>query len=119
MKTLLHLLATFFVYMRFIFFYFLIFFGIDISAQVSPDAFPLVDDSPERFVYDDDLLSKSFHFGRREALRKLMPENSVAVFFAAPVRNRSNDVNFEYHQDPNFFYLSGLQEPHSMLLIFK
>ena len=98
---------------------FLIFLGIDISAQVSPDAFPLVDDSPERFVYDDDLLSKSFHFGRREALRKLMPENSVAVFFAAPVRNRSNDVNFEYHQDPNFFYLSGLQEPHSMLLIFK
>jgi len=116
---LLHLLATFFVYMRVIFLYFLVFVGITVSAQVSLDIVPVVDVSPERFVYDDDLLSKSFHADRRDALRKLMPENSVAVFFAAPVRNRSNDVNFEYHQDPNFFYLSGLQEPHSMLLIFK
>ena len=83
------------------------------------DSLPYVDISPERFVYDDDLLSKTFHEGRRQALRELMPTNSVAVFFAAPIRNRANDVDFEYHQDPNFFYLSGLQEPHSMLLIFK
>ncbi|MBL4652790.1 MAG: aminopeptidase P N-terminal domain-containing protein [Flavobacteriales bacterium] len=89
------------------------------DSQPSIDTLPYVDASPERFVYDDDLLSKSFHAGRRQALRDLMPNNSVAVFFASPVRNRSNDVDFEYHQDPNFFYFSGLQEPHSMLLIFK
>ena len=48
-----------------------------------------------------------------------MPENSVAVFFANPVRNRANDVDYMYHQDPNFYYLTGHKEPHAVLLIFK
>lgn len=69
--------------------------------------------------YDKDLLSPKFHKERREALRKLMPKGSAAVFFSNPVRNRSNDVNYEYHQDPNFYYLTGLREPHSMVIIFK
>ncbi len=69
--------------------------------------------------YDLDLLSPEFHQGRREALRNLMKDNSVAVVFANPVRNRSNDVDYEYHQDPNFYYLTGLNEPHAVLLIFK
>jgi Xaa-Pro aminopeptidase len=66
-----------------------------------------------------DFLSKDFHENRREALRKLMPNNSVAVFFANAVRNRSNDVDYVYHQDPNFYYLTGYREPHALLLIFK
>ncbi len=44
-----------------------------------------------------------FHKTRRTALRKELPPNSVAVFFANPVRNRANDVDYVYHQDPNFF----------------
>ncbi|MGB5383346.1 MAG: aminopeptidase P N-terminal domain-containing protein, partial [Lutimonas sp.] len=67
----------------------------------------------------DDFLKPEFHKERREALRKIMPKNSVAVFFANPVRNRSNDVDFVYHQDPNFYYLTGYKEPHSVLLIFS
>lgn len=67
----------------------------------------------------DDFLNSDFHKGRREALRNIMPENSVSVFFANPVRNRANDVDYVYHQDPNFFYLTGHKEPHSVLLIFK
>jgi Xaa-Pro aminopeptidase len=43
----------------------------------------------------------------------------VAVFFANPVRNRANDVDFLYHQDPNFHYLTGLNDPHSVLVIFS
>ncbi len=73
----------------------------------------------EYYNYDDDLLSKEFHAERREALRKLLPENSAAVIFANPVRNRSNDVNYEYHQDPNFYYLTGLREPNAVIIIFK
>src|SRR5260221_10950281 len=71
------------------------------------------------YRYDTDLLSKEFHQGRRQALREKMPDNSVAVLFANPERNRSNDVDFEYHQDPNFCYLTGFTEPNSMLMIFK
>lgn len=66
-----------------------------------------------------DYLSSEFHKSRREALRKMMPKNSVAVFFANPVRNRANDVDFQYHQDPDFYYLTGYIEPHSVLMIFS
>jgi len=66
-----------------------------------------------------DFLSQDFHRGRREALREKLPPNSVAVFFANAVRNRSNDVDYTYHQDPNFYYLTGYKEPDAVLLIFK
>ncbi|CAA9223210.1 MAG: Xaa-Pro aminopeptidase, partial [uncultured Cytophagales bacterium] len=66
-----------------------------------------------------DRLPAGFHKGRREALRQLLPPNSVAVVFAAPVRNRANDVDFEYHQDPDFYYLTGYGEPHAVLLLFS
>lgn len=69
--------------------------------------------------YDNDLLTPEFHKKRREELRKLMPNNSIAVFFSSPVRNRSNDVNYEYHQDPDFYYLTGITEPDAALVIFK
>jgi len=66
-----------------------------------------------------DYLSSDFHKSRRAALRKVMPSNSVAVFFANPVRNRSNDVEYIYHQDPDFYYLTGYKEPHTVLLVFS
>ena len=67
----------------------------------------------------NDFLSKEWHKERRQKLRESMPQNSVAVFFANAVRNRSNDVDYVYHQDPNFFYLTGYREPEAVLLIFK
>lgn len=70
-------------------------------------------------VYDTDLLPASFHKKNRDRLREFMPHNSVAIFFSNPIRNRSNDVDFQYHQDPNFYYLTGLREPHSILVLFK
>ncbi len=69
--------------------------------------------------YDTDLLSKDFHKGRREALRKLMPDSSCTVFFTNPERQRANDTKYLYHQDPNFYYLTGLLEPNAVLFIFK
>lgn len=66
-----------------------------------------------------DFLTSEFHSERRTLVREKMPDNSVAVFFANPVRNRANDVDYIYHQDPNFYYLTGYREPHAVLLIFK
>ena len=48
-----------------------------------------------------------------------LPNNSVAVLFSSPIRNRANDVDYEYHPDPNFYYLTGWNEPHSVLLIYS
>ncbi|CAN5593793.1 Xaa-Pro aminopeptidase [soil metagenome] len=66
-----------------------------------------------------DFLSKNFHSDRRQKLRESLPANSVAVFFANPVRNRANDVDYVYHQDPNFYYMTGYKEPDAILFVFK
>ena len=66
-----------------------------------------------------DFLSKDFHKGRRDALRAKMPVNSVAVLFANPVRNRANDVDYVFHQDPNFYYLTGYRESNGVLVLFS
>ena len=66
-----------------------------------------------------DLLPATFHKSRREALRKLMPPKSVAVFFASPIRNRANDVDYIYHQDPDFYYLTGYTEPNAVFVLFS
>ncbi|MBF4507098.1 aminopeptidase P N-terminal domain-containing protein [Flavobacterium sp. JLP] len=66
-----------------------------------------------------DYLSKEFHKGRREAFRNLMPANSVAVIFSYPERVFSKDINYNYHQNPDMFYLTGYKEADAVLLLFK
>src|SRR6201996_3934771 len=66
-----------------------------------------------------DYLTKEFHAGRREALRNMMPANSVAVIFAYPERVFSQDVNYAYHPNPDLYYFSGYKETSAVLLIFK
>ena len=66
-----------------------------------------------------DYLTPTFHAGRREALRTLMPANSVAVIFSYPVREFSNDINYPYHPNPDLYYFTGYKEPEAVLLIFK
>jgi Xaa-Pro aminopeptidase len=56
-------------------------------------------------------LSPEFYQDKRKDFRMKMPENCVAVLFSAPIRNRANDVDYVFHQDPNFFYLTGWQHP--------
>ncbi|MGY2131017.1 aminopeptidase P N-terminal domain-containing protein [Hymenobacter sp. HD11105] len=66
-----------------------------------------------------DFMDPAFHRQRRELLRQKLPARSVAVLFAAPVRNRANDVDFQYHQNPDLFYLTGYDEPDAVLVLFK
>ncbi len=66
-----------------------------------------------------DYLTKEFHAERREALRRIMPDNSIMAVFAYPTRNFSNDVDYLYHQNPDLYYFSGYKEPDAVLLIFK
>ena len=42
---------------------------------------------------------------------------SVAVFPSAPIAIRNNDVEHEYRQESDFFYLSGFDEPESVLIL--
>jgi Xaa-Pro aminopeptidase len=66
-----------------------------------------------------DFLSANFHKQRREQVREMMPPNSAVVLFANAERNRANDVDYIYHQDPDFYYLTGYKEPNAVLVLFS
>ena len=53
---------------------------------------------------------------RRETFMKRM-EGGVALFFAAPQRNRSADSDYAYRQDSYFHYLTGFGEPGAAALL--
>ena len=70
-------------------------------------------------IYDLDLLPASFHADRRKALKTFIPSGGMAVFYSGKSMVRANDVDYEFHQDPSFYYLTGLNESNSALIIFK
>src|SRR6185436_4015217 len=95
-----------------------LFFSFPFLSVLSQEKPSVKVKSPDA-LYDIDPLPAQFHKERRDSLRNRMPENSVAVFFASPIRNRSNDVDYEYHQDPNFYYYTGYQQPDALVIIYK
>lgn len=56
---------------------------------------------------------------RRAALARKLPRNSIAVLAANELKYRTAAVFYEYHQDPNFRYLTGFEEPESFAIIGK
>jgi Xaa-Pro aminopeptidase len=58
----------------------------------------------------------SVYAARRQKMIEGMGEG-ILVVFAAPVFLRNNDVEHEYRQDSDFFYLTGLDEPESVLVL--
>ncbi|MEO6420403.1 MAG: aminopeptidase P N-terminal domain-containing protein, partial [Polyangiaceae bacterium] len=54
---------------------------------------------------------------RRDAFIDGMTGDAVAIFAAAPTTTRNNDVEHEYRQDSDFYYLSGFDEPESVLVL--
>ncbi|KAF2726148.1 peptidase M24 [Polychaeton citri CBS 116435] len=56
---------------------------------------------------------------RRAALASKLPRGGIAVLAANELKYRSGAVFYEYHQDPNFFYLTGFNEPEAVAVIVK
>lgn len=67
--------------------------------------------------WDKDLLSSTELAGRRQKVLAKMAPHTVAILFAAPERNRNNDSDYRYRTDSNFLYLSGCDEPDSVLIL--
>src|SRR4051812_12684923 len=60
------------------------------------------------------------HAKRRSALLDALAAkgpDGVAIFPAAPVHVRNNDVDHDYRQDSDLYYLTGFDEPHSVLVL--
>jgi Xaa-Pro aminopeptidase len=65
------------------------------------------------------LLPLAEFIARRAKLFTLMPENSIAIFSAAEEVTRSNDTEYAFCQDKNFYYLTGYNEPDAILVLIK
>jgi Xaa-Pro aminopeptidase len=48
--------------------------------------------------------------GRRERFMAQLPPKSVAILRSAPMRTMTNDVEYIYRQDNDFYYLTGILE---------
>jgi Xaa-Pro aminopeptidase len=53
---------------------------------------------------------------RARAMEKLGPE-TLAIFWSAPTRLYSLDVDYEYRQDSNLLYLTGIDQDESILVL--
>src|SRR5918911_3025131 len=51
-----------------------------------------------------------------EFMRRMEPD-SVAIISSAPERTRSNDTEYRYRQDSDFYYLTGFHEPEAIAVI--
>lgn len=65
------------------------------------------------------LLPVSEFIARRTIFLAQMPENSVALFPAGKEITRSNDTEYLFCQNKNFYYLTGFNEPDALLLLIK
>ncbi|WP_448547714.1 Xaa-Pro aminopeptidase [Thalassotalea fusca] len=56
---------------------------------------------------------------RRQALFDAMPPHSVAIFAANEEVTRSNDTEYPFCQNKDFYYLTGFNEPEAVLALIK
>jgi len=54
---------------------------------------------------------------RRTQLMRLIGDDGIAILPAAPVRQRNNDVDYNYRQDSDFYYLTGFSEPEAAAVL--
>ncbi|MCG6938137.1 MAG: Xaa-Pro aminopeptidase [Gammaproteobacteria bacterium] len=62
-------------------------------------------------------MNKQVYVKRRKQLMRMMNESSVAILPAAPTLIRNRDVEHGYRQDSDFMYLSGFNEPESVIVL--
>ena len=56
---------------------------------------------------------------RRETLVKKLKNNSLSVLFSAVQQIRSNDTEFVFRQNSNFYYMTGFREDNCTLVFLK
>jgi len=65
------------------------------------------------------MIQETEYISRRNLVAKELEKNSVAVILSAKQQTRSNDTQYPYRQNSNFYYLSGFKEENSALVIIK
>ena len=62
-------------------------------------------------------MSLSEYQRRRQQLMKLMAPGSIAVLPASRIQNRNGNTEHLFRQNSDFYYLSGFEEPHAVLVL--
>ncbi len=65
------------------------------------------------------MIKESEYKKRRDSLVEKLAKNSLTVLFSTDNKTRSNDTNYPYRQNSNFYYLTGFKEDNSCLVIVK
>lgn len=82
-----------------------------IQVRQSADPFTPSQEPPDNALLRLDMIK------RREAIAKTIGEKSILIVFSAPVRSKTGDVDYEYRQQNNLFYLAGIKQTDSTLVI--
>ncbi|KAF9458010.1 peptidase M24 [Collybia nuda] len=56
---------------------------------------------------------------RRRYLMDALPDNSIVVCVAAPIKYMSGNIFYKYRQASDFWYLTGFEEPDSAIILEK
>lgn len=59
------------------------------------------------------------HFAQRRTQLLDMMEEGVAIITSAPAQTRSNDTEYPYRQNSDFYYLCGFNEDNALLVLIK
>ena len=54
---------------------------------------------------------------RRQQIMRMIEDHSIIIIPSAPLRNRSRDIAYRFRQDSDFYYLTGFNEPNSLLVL--
>lgn len=68
-------------------------------------------------VYEFDKTPVAELRARRDKVKEDLGHGAVGVFFTNPVRNRNNDIDFDFRADSSYLYLTGFEEPDSALIL--
>lgn len=68
-------------------------------------------------VFENDKIPPAIYRERRRQLKEQLGPNTIALVLTNPTRVRSNDTDFRFRPDSNFWYLTGFEEPDSALLL--
>ncbi len=55
--------------------------------------------------------------GRRSRLMAKLGDNTIAILWSAPARVYSRDVDYEYRQDSDLLYLTGVEQAETILVL--
>ncbi len=65
------------------------------------------------------MIKEKEYKNRRKTLAKKLSKNSLAVVFSSEFKTRSNDTEYPFRQNSNFYYLTGFREDNAALIFIK